>query len=95
MKKVILVAIALVFSFNFLNAHTTNTDPKKKKELKEEKSKPEMVITKGKVFYWQVETNDGIARGISRTEALADKAVKLASEGSIVNYTIVEMIQRN
>jgi hypothetical protein len=57
-----------------------------------------VAITKSvseKVFFWEVETSDGVASGYTTSEALAKKSIKLLSKGTVLQSKIIEIYKNN
>lgn len=43
-----------------------------------------------KLYFWEVETTNGTAKGFSSTEAHAKRMIELVASGSIIQYKIVQ-----
>jgi len=50
----------------------------------------EMNVKKSRIYYWEVESNNGSARGFSRSENGAELMIKLVAKGDIISFKIVK-----
>lgn len=96
MKLKTVVTAALILSFSIYNSFAINTDPKPLKKQPEPCSKPaplHLLVGNEAVYYWQVETPSGIAKGVARTEAKAKEMLAMNALGEPTLSAIVEVIQ--
>lgn len=52
--------------------------------------KEEVASNKLRLFFWEVNTNNGTARGFSNSESQAKRMIELVSTGDILNYKIIQ-----
>jgi hypothetical protein len=52
--------------------------------------KEEFASTKMRLFFWEVETSTGKAKGFSNSESQAKKMIELVSTGDILSFKIIQ-----
>ncbi|WP_298118437.1 hypothetical protein [Flavobacterium sp.] len=52
--------------------------------------KEEVASNKLRLFFWEVTTNNGTAKGFSNSESQAKRMIELVSTGDILNYKIIQ-----
>lgn len=52
--------------------------------------KDEVASNKVRLFFWEVTTNSGSAKGFSNSESQAKKMIELVSTGAILSYKIIQ-----
>jgi len=50
----------------------------------------EFSSNKLRLFFWEVTTNNGTAKGFSNSETQAQKMIELVSTGAVLNYKIIQ-----
>lgn len=52
--------------------------------------KEEVSSNKLRLFFWEVTTNNGTAKGFSNSESQAKRMIELVSTGDVLNYKIIQ-----
>jgi hypothetical protein len=52
--------------------------------------KETIASNKTRVYFWEVTTNSGTAKGFSSSESQAKRMIELVSTGAILNYKIIQ-----
>lgn len=52
--------------------------------------KAEVISNNLRLFFWEVTTNNGTAKGFSNSESQAKRMIELVSTGAILNYKIIQ-----
>lgn len=52
--------------------------------------KSEINNKKSRVYYWEVESNNGFAKGFSTSEDSAELMIKLVAKGDIISFKIIK-----
>ena len=45
---------------------------------------------KSRIYYWEVESSNGLAKGFSKSETSAELMIKLVAKGDIISFKIVK-----
>lgn len=57
--------------------------------------KEEVAANKVRLYFWEVTTNTGTAKGFSNSESQAKRMIQLVSTGAILNYKIIQSADFN